>query len=239
MFSDGPTAAANKLDLSPFPFRRIAHLRTFSLPGGDRAVREPRRSALALLFEMMGPAAAEIARPWFAPNELDLLVQLLGRPRLCPRTSSLGRLFDGVAALCGLPGVISFEGQAAMALEFAADPDCEEAYPFPLTDDQPAVADWEPMIRAILADRSAGVPLGRISARFHNALAELAVTIAQRRAGLKVVLSGGCFQNALLTRRVRGRLTDAGFAVYTHAQVPPNDGGIALGQAAIAARWLR
>jgi hydrogenase maturation protein HypF len=141
-----------------------------------------------------------------------------------------------VAALCGLPGVINFEGQAAMALEFAADHDCEEAYPFPLTGEEPAVADWEPMIRAILADRTAGVPLGRVSARFHNALAELAVSIARRWSGRQVVLSGGCFQNALLARRVRGRLIDAGFEVYTHGQVPPNDGGVALGQAAIAAR---
>jgi hydrogenase maturation protein HypF len=254
---NGPKGASHKLDLSPFPFRRVAHLRTFSLPGGDRAVREPRRSGLALLFEIMGPAAAEIARPWFAPGataltpgpssgtgegRLDRLVQLLARPRLCPRTSSLGRLFDGVAALCGLPGVISFEGQAAMALEFAADPDCDEAYPFPLTGDGPAVADWEPLVRAILADRSAGVPPGRVSARFHNALAELAVSIARRwqpsAGSAAVVLSGGCFQNALLAGRVRSRLTKAGFAVYTHGQVPPNDGGIALGQAAIAARWL-
>jgi hydrogenase maturation protein HypF len=252
---NGPKGASHKLDLSPFPFRRVAHLRTFSLAGGDRAVREPRRSALALLFEIMGPAAAEIARPWFAPGataltpdpspgtgegKLNLLVQLLARPRLCPRTSSLGRLFDGVAALCGLPGVISFEGQAAMALEFAADQDCDEAYPFPLTGEEPAVADWEPLVRAILADRSAGVPPGRVSARFHNALAELAVSIARRwqpsAGSAAVVLSGGCFQNAPLARRVQARLTEAGFAVYTHGQVPPNDGGIALGQAAIAAQ---
>ena len=237
--TDGTIWGGEALECEGADFRRVAHLRTFSLPGGDRAVREPRRSALALLFEMMGPAAAEIARPWFVPKELDLLLQLLARPWLCPRTSSLGRLFDGVAALCGLPGVINFEGQAAMALEFAADQDCEEAYPFPLTGDEPAVADWEPMVRAILADRSAGVPLGRVSARFHNALAELAVSIARQWGSRPVVLSGGCFQNALLARRVRGRLIDAGFEVYTHGQVPPNDGGIALGQAAIAAHWQR
>ncbi len=219
-------------------FRRIAHLRTFALAGGDRAVREPRRCALGVLFEVFGPEAAEYAAGWFSGEELRGLLHLLARPRLCPRTSSLGRLFDAVAALCGLPPVISFEGQAAMALEFAADEDCQEAYSFALSDGDPGVADWEPALRAILADRGAGVPIGRISARFHNTLADLAVAIARRWGGSNVVLSGGCFQNALLSRRVRERLLTAGFQVYTHRLVPPNDGGIALGQAAVAARFV-
>jgi hydrogenase maturation protein HypF len=232
-----PSGRPGKLDLSPFP-ARIAHLRTFALAGGDRAVREPRRCALGLLFEVFGAEAAEWAGGWFSPGELQRLLSLLARPRLCPRTSSMGRLFDAVAALCGLPPVISFEGQAAMALEFAADEDCEEAYPLPLSEGDPAMADGEPALRAILADRAAGEPAGRMSARFHNALAGLAVAIAQRWGGNDVVLSGGCFQNALLSRRVRERLLAAGLRVYTHRLVPPNDGGIALGQAAIAARSL-
>jgi len=240
---NGPKGASHKLDLSPFPspgFHRVAHLRTFALPGGDRAVREPRRSALGLLFEVFGPNAAECAAGWFSPVELQTLVRMLSRPRLCPRTSSLGRLFDAVAALCGLAPVISFEGQAAMALEFAADPACDESYPLPLSDAAPAIADWEPTLRAILADRQSGVPVGRTSARFHNALADLAFAIARRWGGESVVLSGGCFQNAMLSRRVRERLLAAGLRVYTHRLVPPNDGGIALGQAAIAARaWIR
>ena len=159
----------------------------------------------------------------------------LARAVHAPRTSSMGRLFDAVAALCGLPRVISFEGQAAMALQFAADQDVTDAYPFPLGEGSPAVADWEPLVRAVLADRAAGVPIGRIAARFHNALAELAVAIA-RRAGLpQVALSGGCFQNALLGQRVRRGLLRAGFTVYTQRRVPPGDGGIALGQVLVAA----
>jgi hydrogenase maturation protein HypF len=217
-------------------FRRVAHLRTFLLPGGDRAVREPRRSALGLLFEALGPKAADYAADWFSPAELQALLRMLSRPRLCARTSSLGRLFDAVAALCGLPPVISFEGHAAMALEFAADPACDESYPLPLSDAAPAMADWEPMLRAVLADRAAGVPVGRISARFHNALADLALAIARRWGGAGIVLSGGCFQNATLSRRVRKRLLAAGLRVYSHRLVPPNDGGIALGQAVVAAR---
>jgi hydrogenase maturation protein HypF len=163
----------------------------------------------------------------------------LGRSVRSPRTSSVGRLFDAVAALCGLPAKITFEGQAAMALEFAADPEEPEAYPLPLSDGAPAVADWEPMIRAVLADRAAGQPVAGISARFHNALAHLAVEVARRWGGRRVVLSGGCFQNALLSERVRARLLEAGFQVYTHLQVPPGDGGIALGQLTIAAKRFK
>ena len=120
-------------------FGRVAHLRTFALPGGDRAVREPRRSALGLLFEMLGDEAAEYARGWFAGSELGTLLSALARGVRAPRTSSMGRLFDAVAALCGLPPVIGFEAQAAMALEFAADPDRCDAYPLPLSDEAPAV----------------------------------------------------------------------------------------------------
>ena len=154
----------------------------------------------------------------------------------CPRTSSMGRLFDAVAALCGLPGVISFEGQAAMALEFAADEECLESYPITLSGGEPAVADWEPLVRGVLADRAAGVPVAIIAARFHNALAEMAVAIAGRTGLTEIVLSGGCFQNFLLARRVRERLIGAGLRVYSHHQVPPGDGGIALGQILAAAR---
>lgn len=234
--TDGTVWGGEAMVCDGMQFRRVARLRPFALPGGDRAVREPRRSALGTLFEMLGPAAAEHASAWFAPHELDPLLGLLAKPRLCPHTSSLGRLFDAVAALCGLPTIISFEGHAAMALQFAADPHCHETYPFPLDPGEPATADWEPMLRAVLADRSAGRSIAAISARFHNSLADLALRIARRWGGRDVVLSGGCFQNALLAERVLQRLQAADFRVYTHRQVPPNDGGIALGQAAIAMR---
>jgi hydrogenase maturation protein HypF len=154
-----------------------------------------------------------------------------------PRTSSVGRLFDVVAALLGLRSVASFEGQAAMELEFAAAADATGAaapYPLPLGGGEPAVADWEPLVRHVLADRERGVPAPRIAARFHAALAELAVAIARRAALPRVVLSGGCFQNRLLQEALRRRLREAGFQVYTHHRVPANDGGLALGQAVVA-----
>ncbi len=220
---------------------RFGHLRTFPLPGGDQAVREPRRSALGLLYEALGPeAAGQIARLWFSPHELQNLLVLLARKR-CPRTSSMGRLFDAVACLCGLGARISFEGQAAMALEFAADSRCEDAYPLHLAG-QPRVADWQPMLGAILADLRAGILPAVVSARFHNTLARLAVEWCKGAGGPRpasptdVVLSGGCFQNALLAQRVFDALGRAGFRVHLPREIPPGDGGIALGQVWIA-RW--
>lgn len=227
-------------------FHRVAHLRTFSLPGGDRAARQPRRSALGLLFEFLGEQAADTVSDWFSPSERNTLVQLLARGLHSPRTSSMGRLFDAVAALCGLSATVSFEGQAAMALEFAADPAVADAYPLPLVvstaaaepprHERAAVADWEPLVRAVLADCRAAVPIGMISGRFHNALAQLSVAIARHGGCKQVILSGGCFQNALLTQRVRARLLEAGFSVAMHRRVPPGDGGIALGQIFVAAK---
>jgi len=215
---------------------RIAHLRTFPLPGGDRAAREPRRSALGILYEIFGPAAADVAREWFTATESSMLLAALGRPKLFPKTSSLGRLFDAVAALCGLPAGVTFEGQAAMALEFAASSEVSDGYPLPATGQEPLVLDWEPMIRAILADRRAGLSVGEIAAKFHNALAEAAVAVAHAAGCSRIVLTGGCFQNALLTERVRQRLQEARFEAYMHHEIPPGDGGIALGQILIAAR---
>lgn len=222
-------------------YRRLGHLRTFPLPGGDQAVRQPRRSALGLLYEALGPeAASELARQWFTPSELHNLLVLLARQR-CPRTSSMGRLFDAVACLCGLGERITFEGQAAMALEFAADTHCAEAYPAPVSG-TPLVADWQPMLRAILADLHAGTSVATISGRFHNTLARWAVqwckgaSPSAAREPLDVVLCGGCFQNALLAQRVFDELCRAGFRVHLPREIPPGDGGIALGQAWVA-RW--
>ena len=243
--TDGSVWGGEALVCQHADFTRVAHLRSFALPGGDRAVRQPRRAALGVLFEVLGKEgtrealADQTAFPrdaWFGESELKTLLSLLSRSLHAPRTSSMGRLFDAAAALCGLPTEISFEGQAAIALEFAADESENEAYPLPVSRKTPAVADWEPLIRAVLADRVAGVPIGRISARFHNALAEMAVAVARRSGCSQVALTGGCFQNALLTGRVRGRLLQAGLTVYTHRRIPPGDGGIALGQVYVAAR---
>ncbi|MBN1393860.1 MAG: carbamoyltransferase HypF [Pirellulales bacterium] len=233
---DGTVWGGETLLCEGADYRRVARLRTFPLPGGDRAVREPRRSALGVLFELFGREAARYAAEWFEPRELEGLLSILDKRINSPRTSSMGRLFDAAAALCGLPTVTTFEGQAAMALEFAADEKVEDSYDFTLEGSD--IIDWEPLIRAILSDRAAGVPVESISARFHNTLAEVVLLLGRhfncRPNGLPIVLSGGCFQNALLSERVNRRLSADGFSVYNHFQTPPGDGCVALGQAAVA-----
>jgi hydrogenase maturation protein HypF len=231
---------------SPGRFQRIGHLRPFPLPGGERAVLEPRRSAFGLLFAALGPAACEPVARLFAPSEVEALSTMLERSVNDPLTSSIGRLFDAVAALAGVADRVSFEGQAAMELQFALERAGAEgvlaragAYPLPLGEGTPAVADWEPLVHALLEDRARGIAPELISARLHNALAEHAVEIAGRAGRERVVLTGGCFQNPLLTSRVRERLLHDGFRVFTHRRVPPNDGGLSVGQAVIGAALER
>jgi hydrogenase maturation protein HypF len=228
---------------------RVAHLRQFRLPGGDTAVKQPRRIALGLLYELFGEAAfamAELALGQaFSSAELGVARTMLARGLNSPLTSSVGRLFDAVASLAGLRQQVRFEGQAAMELEFAIEgPVTAERYDLAIRPDHatrntqhaPLLLDWAPMIEAILADLKHGLPLGRISARFHNSLAEAVVAVARQIGQQRVVLSGGCFQNRYLTERTIERLQAEGFRPYWHQRVPPNDGGIALGQVVAALR---
>ncbi len=221
-------------------FSRVAHLRPFRLPGGEAAAREPRRSALTVLRETLGEEAIGTAPGFDRPDQAETVATLLRKQLHAPVATSMGRLFDAVASLLGLCQVSSFEGQAAMAVEFAAmDLSGEDAgYPIELCESKAGaacVADWRPMIKMIVDDLEAGVAPARISFRFHLALAELAGLVATRAGLPRVVLSGGCFQNALLAGLVRTRLEREGFHVFTHREVPPNDGGLSLGQAVIAA----
>ena len=217
-------------------FERIAHLRTFALPGGEAAVREPRRCALGLLYEIYGDAAFDMdIAPIraFSPGELPALRTMLRRSVNAPRTSSAGRLFDAVASLSGLRQKASFEGQAAMELEFAAgDFETRESYPFEFG---APVLDWEPMIRGIVADAQAGGTARDISARFHSTLVRMIAAVAGAAGESRVVLSGGCFQNERLLRLAVLHLREIGFQPVWHQRIPPNDGGIALGQ--VAALW--
>jgi hydrogenase maturation protein HypF len=224
---------------------RVAHLRPFRLPGGDKAVKEPRRAAAGLLYEMSGETAFErnelssIAA--FSSVELSAVKAMLVRELNSPFCCSAGRLFDVVASLVNLRQQIRFEGQAAMELEFALEGvKTDESYPMSLvTRDSSLLLDWFPMIEAILADVKHGVSAGEISAKFHNALVEAIVEIAARAGQTRVVLSGGCFQNRYLTERTVVRLREEKFQPYWHQRVPTNDGGIALGQIVAARRELR
>jgi len=228
-------------------FTRVASLRRFRLPGGDAAIKRPAVVAAALLWEVLGPEALErddlppIAA--LSTSELRVLDRMLSSGLRSPWTTSAGRLFDGVAALIGLHDRVSFEGQAAMSLEFIADSTCGDAYALPLQPAQetgtPTLLDWRPMLEAIVDDVHRGTPVETIAGKFHSALAraiaELAALVGERRA----VLSGGCFQNQLLAERTSTLLQEQGVEVLQHRQVPANDGGISLGQLAIAAARLR
>ena len=227
-------------------FHRVAHLRPFRLPGGDAAVKEPRRCALALLLELFGEAALSrddlIPVASFTHTERALLARMVATGTRSPVTTSAGRLFDAVAALVGLHPKAGFEGQAAMALEALADPDERCAYPFPLvpaaTESAPALLDWEPLLLALLEDGTRGVEVSPRSARFHNALVDGIAAVARFAGSHRVALSGGCFQNRFLLERTRSRLESEGFEVLTHRLVPPNDGGVALGQVTVAAALI-
>jgi hydrogenase maturation protein HypF len=153
-------------------------------------------------------------------------------------TSSCGRLFDAVASFVGLRHEVNFEGQAAIELEIAARKDVEERYPFQIESSEPWQIDVRPMIEAIVHDVNTGIDVGLVSARFHNALAsiisEVCCRLRRQEKLERVCLSGGTFQNMFLLERTVAALTGDGFKVFLHAAVPPNDGGISLGQAVIA-----
>jgi hydrogenase maturation protein HypF len=231
-------------------FHRYASLRRFGLPGGEAAVREPRRSALGVLWELFGEALVQ--RSGLAPlasfrePDLRLLLDLLGKGVRTPQTTSAGRLFDAAASLAGLRQVLRYEGQAAMELEFILDGSVTDAYPFTIVEGASAagrsgpwapqmVVDWKPMMAGLVRDVEAHAAPGAVSARFHNALADAIVATALRSGVEKIVLTGGCFQNRRLTELAVTRLQQAGLRPYWHQRVPPNDGGIALGQAVAAA----
>jgi hydrogenase maturation protein HypF len=218
-------------------FERFAHLRAFSLPGGEKAIREPRRAALGLLHALDPGSAFERMSPHFSDLELSLLESALRKGINCPRTTSAGRLFDAVASLLGVCQVNQYEGQAAIALEQgAAEAQSDHCYDFRIADGQPCIVDWQPTIEQLLADIPVSPP-GLIARKFHTTLAAMIVAIAERAGEPTVVLSGGCFQNALLVEQASRQLKSAGFQVYCHEKIPPNDGGLSLGQL-YAAKYL-
>lgn len=230
-------------------FVRVAHLRPFRLPGGEAAIAEPARVALALLWDLFGPPSLDMtdlpAVQAFRPSERRVFGQMLHGCVNAPLTTSAGRLFDGIAALIGLPPRVSFEGQAAMMLEFSAAAGNCGAYPLAVTPDTSDLAggsphtawvlDWRPLVEAVIDDLRRGVDRGMMAARFHQSLVEGIGTIARLVGQPQVVLTGGCFQNRRLTADTAAHLRRAGFEVMLHRQVPPNDGGISLGQVVVAA----
>ena len=216
-------------------FQRLARLRPFALVGGESAVRDGRRSAFGLLHQLHGRAAGRDLP--LTDEERALFPVLAERGLNCPWTSSVGRLFDAVAAIAGVATHSRFEGQAAMRLEGAiGEGRGGDAYPAPIVDGRPDELDWRPLIAGVLADTARNRGADVIALRFHNTLVEWIVEVARRSGLAQVVMSGGVFQNRYLTEAAFGRLETRGVRAYVSRRVPPNDGGIALGQIVLAAR---
>jgi hydrogenase maturation protein HypF len=242
---DGTVWGGEFLKASIASYERAAHFKTFALPGGDKVAIEPRRAAIAILYNLsdgslegfddLAPVKA------FPPEELDILKNMMIKNINAPLTSSVGRLFDAVASFLDINQTLRFEGQAAMGVEYILqDADTDAQYDFIVEEEGEKcfILDWTPMFIRIIKDIRGGTDKKFISAKFHNTLVEMAVDIAKRIGKEKVVLSGGCFQNAYLIERMVRRMKEEGFKPYWHQLVPPNDGGIALGQAVCAVRRM-
>ena len=244
--TDGTIWGGEFLRASVVGFRRVARLLPFWLPGGEAAARQPWRSALGVLHEVRGDELwgldvppVEHARPRRA------ILEALFRPgSSSARTSSAGRLYDAVASLLGLRQESSYEAQTAMQLEQMAEPGAQSGYPFRLLEtrgpDGAALVDvdWRPAVAGVLADLGRGATPCTVAGRFHLTLAQMIAAVAEWVGIGRVVLSGGCFQNAALVRLAARDLRARHFEVITASRIPPNDGGLAVGQALVAAHQL-
>jgi hydrogenase maturation protein HypF len=223
-------------------FQRAGNFLPVPLAGGDAAVREPWRMALSWLYRSMGEDAFNLDHPVarrLNDTERGIFAAMLERGINAPLTSSCGRLFDAAAAVLNVRHTVSYDGQAAIELEALAETaQGPGAYSFGIAAGERPVIDFTPLFADILADMAAGAGTAAMAYRFHATVARAAVDVCTRIAGNsgldRVVLSGGVFQNRLLTEMIYTGLLDRGLQIFTHRLVPPNDGGIALGQAAIA-----
>ncbi|MBV9772002.1 MAG: carbamoyltransferase HypF [Bryobacterales bacterium] len=222
-------------------FERRAHFRYVALAGADRAVREPWRLALSYLVDTFGAQLDLLDLPlWHRvpPKKISAVRSLIERRINTIETSACGRLFDAVASIVGLRDEVNFEAQAAIELEAEVLPAVDTGYPFEISADDPWQIDVRPMIEEIVQDVLRAKPIGWIAARFHNTIASIIVEVCLRLRSAegidRVCLSGGTFQNVYLVERAVRSLRAHGFVVFLHAKVPPNDGGVSLGQAVIA-----
>jgi len=235
--ADGTIWGGELLLATSVGFQRVGRLRPFALGGGERAVREPWRVATALVRASMGDEAA--SQLSFKHCDPKSLLPILRRPGLSPMTTSVGRLFDGVAALvCGIEQC-QFEGQAAMLLEAACDPSKRGHYKFSIGNKRPIQLDWRPLVRQIMCERATGASAGEMAMRFHRGLAIGIFESCRCYPSLPVVLGGGVFQNRVLTELVAERFSEARRTIGLPGRIPPNDGGLAAGQLAITAALAR
>jgi len=235
--TDGTIWGGELLIADLLDFRRVDHLTPVPMPGGPAAVREPWRMAAAYLDHVCGDDIHGLAVVRRQAARWADVVRLSRTGLASPLTSSAGRLFDAVAAIVGLRDAVTYEGQAAVELEQLSAAGCRDAYPVPAGAGLRGAT--RPLVWAVVDDVRRGAPPDVVAVRFHNGLADATVAAARDAAseeGLSVVaLSGGVFQNVVLLQRVLSGLAAAGLRVLVHRQVPPNDGGLCLGQAAVAA----
>ena len=221
-------------------YERFAHLRPVPMPGGSAAIRQPWRMALAHLSATFGADLPPV--PCMAGRR-DEMAPVLDqcRPGQSILTTSMGRLFDSVSAMCGIAEATAYEGQAAIRLEQAAGPDVRR-YAVDIGEGEPAVIEFSPLVEAVVSDLLAGQQPSVISGSFHRWVADVAAAAALRArsaTGLTAVaLSGGVFQNRRLMELLVPDLEQSGFRILRHRQVPPNDGGVSLGQAAVGRAML-
>lgn len=221
-------------------YERFAWLRPFPLPGGEKAVRDPRFAAFGCLFEAGISVEETCLANYLTAEECRVVRRMIEQKVNTHRCSSMGRLFDAVSALCGICIENGFEGQAAMMLENAAC-SCSgvDRYSLGSALSGSGEINWAPLLKAVIEDlKKSKADVSQISRRFHLALVEMVVEVARKANRPIVALTGGCFQNVLLLERAIDALRVAGFRPIWHTQVPPNDGGLALGQAVIASRQL-
>jgi len=227
-------------------FERVGHLWPVRMPGGDQAIREPWRMACAWLVEASGieqPALPSALRGRIDQRRWDAVARMACRGLAAPVTTSVGRLFDAVAALCGVAVSVNYEGQAAIELEALASTDETGCYQLPLTGAESLLLDARDLVLAVAHEIAAGVPPAAVAARFHNSLTGATAAACQRLAEERycgtVVLSGGAFQNRRLLEGTARVLIEEGVRVLIPERLPSNDGGIAYGQAAVAASSAR
>jgi len=220
--------------------KHIGRFRNFFLPGGDVAIKEPRRSAIGLLYKIFGDKIFNSNYEFlksFTESELNTIHQMLKKKINTRITSSVGRLFDAVSAILNINHKMSFEGQAAMMLEFSTISNIEDFYPFEFLSKEITIIDWQQIVLDILTDINGNISKEIIATKFHNTMAEIIVKFAEQKEKKKIALSGGVFQNAYLLEKTIKKLQENNFKPYWHQRIPTNDGGISVGQIAMVLKY--
>jgi hydrogenase maturation protein HypF len=237
---DGTIWGGEFLLASTENFQRVGSLRPFLLPSGEQAIRQPWRIAFTLFAEACGvEQAIQALSRIVEPAQLQSLLPLIRR-QIGPQTSSVGRLFDAISSLVLDVNESTYEGEPAARLEAVCDPATTGEYPFPLCESADGLQlDWRPLLQDLCDDLASGIPAGTMAMKFHRAVAAAVAQVATRYPEYCVVLSGGCFQNRILTELIAERLSPHPRPVGLPGVIPPNDGGLAAGQLAIALARLR